>query len=239
VLGIIDAGNTRVKAAIFNGNSLIKSADFKSFDTDLINFFLKNEITTVFIGSVIHTELVFESAKSPFEVFYYSHELKFPIKNTYTTPPTLGADRFANAVGAFMQNGNKGPVLSIDLGTCIKFDVVDNDGNYMGGSISPGFTMRLKALNHFTQKLPLVEVKNIPELIGTTTQESISSGICHGIIGELDGMIDAYRVKFPAIKVFLTGGDAAFFGGSLKNNIFAAPLLTLNGLNAIARLNGL
>ncbi|HLP14056.1 MAG TPA: type III pantothenate kinase [Flavobacteriales bacterium] len=238
MLGIIDAGNTRIKAAIFDGENLVKTADFKSFDTNLIKFFIKSRVSQVFIGSVILTE-AFETSKNYFKTFYYSHKLKFPLTNTYATPETLGADRLANAVGAFVLNGNKGPVLSIDMGTCIKYDVVDNEGNYLGGSISPGYEMRFKALNYYTQKLPIVKVERFPELIGKTTNNAIASGVCNGIVAEIQGIMAEYKVKFPAIKVFLTGGDAGFFSGSLKNNIFASPLLTLYGLNAIARLNGL
>jgi type III pantothenate kinase len=238
VLGIIDAGNTQIKVAVFDKQQLLKHAVYKGFDANLTAFLQENLIKQVFVSSVVNIPEAFEN-NSNFTVTVLNHTHKTPINNAYKTPQTLGSDRLANACGAYVTNGNKGPVLAIDLGTCIKFDLVDAEGNYLGGSIAPGFEMRLKALNHFTQKLPLVEVNVMPNLIGASSNESIASGVVNGMIAEINGLIDQYERQFPSIKVFLTGGDAAFFLNSLKNNIFASPLLTLHGLNAIANVNGL
>jgi type III pantothenate kinase len=237
VLGIIDAGNTQIKVAVFENEQLLKHAVYKGFDTDLTNFLRTNSIKQVFISTVINVPQTF--LENPhFSITTFNTQHKTPVNNNYNSPQTLGADRLANACGAFLANSNKGPVLAIDMGTCIKYDVVDSKGNYLGGSISPGFEMRLKALNHFTQKLPLVEVSELPKLVGTTSNESIASGVVNGIIAEINGIIQQYEKQFPSIKVFLTGGNAPFFLSSLKNNIFASPLLTLHGLNVIANING-
>lgn len=238
MLGIIDAGNTHIKVAVFDKEQLLKHAVYKGFDHDLSDFLQNNSVKHIFISTVINVPEAF--LKDPaFSITVFNTQHKTHLSNKYNSPQTLGADRLANACGAYHANGNKGPVLTIDMGTCIKFDVVDAEGNYLGGSISPGFEMRLKALNHYTQKLPLVDVTELPKLIGTTSNESIASGVANGIIAEINGMVDQYQAHFPCIKVFLTGGNAPFFLSSLKNNIFASPLLTLHGLNAIANINGL
>ena len=238
MIGIVDAGNTQIKAAIFDANQLVKHAVYKGFENDLTDFFIKNNVKKVFISSVIEIPQAFlHNNNFSIQIFNASHNL--PIKNKYNSIHTLGNDRLANAVAAFMKNNQNGPVLAIDFGTCIKFDFVDQNANYLGGSISPGFQMRLKALNTFTQKLPKIEVNEIPNLIGTSSNESIASGVVNGIIAEVDGLISQYVVKYPSVKVFLTGGDAPFFSNSLKNNIFAIPFLTCYGLNAIANLNGI
>lgn len=235
--GIVDAGNTQIKAAIFDGNQMVNNAVFKEFNTQLSAFFEANSVKNVFVSSVIDIPQAFLNHTS-FTVKTLNAQRILPLTNKYNSPFTLGNDRLANACGAFVANNHAGPVLSIDLGTCIKFDFVDANGQYLGGSISPGFQMRLKALNHFTQKLPLVEVGQMPNLIGTTTNESIASGVANAIVAEINGFVEQYKQQFPSLKVFLTGGDAAFFLNSLKNNIFAFPLLTMHGLNAIAKLNG-
>ena len=238
MIGIIDAGNTRVKAAIFDNHQIVKHAVYKGFEPEIGQFFSSANIKKIMVCSVVELP-TFITSNSQFQITVFTPSHKIPIGNLYDSPQSLGLDRLSNAVGAFTVNGNKGPVLSIDLGTCIKFDFVDAKGNFIGGSISPGLKMRLKALNYYTQKLPLIKVYQIPPIVGTSSNESIASGVVNGIITEVDGMIKYYKQQFPSIKVFLTGGDAPFFFDSLKNNIFAFPLLTCHGLNAIAQLNGI
>lgn len=237
ILAVADAGNTRIKCGIFENQQLKSFAEFHHWDQHLVDFIRTSGASTLFLSSVVQVPEAFVSHPD-FTVKSLDAQCRLPIENHYQTPQTLGPDRLANACGAWVQNGNKGPVLSIDMGTCIKYDVVTAQGHYLGGGISPGFRMRFKALNQFTEKLPLVEPTEIPQLVGHNSVESISSGVIHGILAEINGLISSYERQFPGIKVFLTGGDAAFFSGSLKNNIFAIPFLTLHGLNAIAQMNG-
>lgn len=234
--GILDAGNSQIKAAVFDGYYLAKKAVFQDFKRELADFFIQNNVKTIFLGSVVHIP---DSFQLEFGLSFQAIDStsKLPIINAYNSPQTLGIDRLANAVEAYHQNNSK-PALSIDMGTCIKFDYVNQQGHYLGGAISPGMQMRFKSLHHFTQKLPAVDFNGIAPLVGTTSLESIQSGVINGIIAEIDGIIDRYLHLDHNIKVFLTGGDAQFFNQSLKNIIFADPFLTLNGLNRIAKLNG-
>lgn len=237
ILAVADAGNTRIKCGIFDNQRLISVSEFYHWDQHLVDFIRTSGAHNLLVSSVVQIPEHFMSHPD-FTVKLFDPQLHLPIENHYATPQTLGSDRLANACGAWMQNQQKGPVLSIDMGTCIKYDIVNNRGHYLGGGISPGLQMRFKALNHFTQKLPLVEAKAIPPLVGNTSETAISSGVVNGIRAEINGLVGEYEQQFPGLKVFLTGGDAAFFSGSLKNNIFAIPFLTLHGLNAIAQLNG-
>jgi type III pantothenate kinase len=128
--------------------------------------------------------------------------------------------------------------LVIDAGTCITMDFVDRDKNYHGGSIAPGLEMKFRALHTFTQKLPLIQ--RTPEavpLAGRNTAEAIRSGVLHGTVAELNGIIDAYRRQSPQLQVVLCGGDAAFFETNLKAPIFVVPELVLIGLNRILNYN--
>lgn len=98
--------------------------------------------------------------------------------------------------------------------------------------------MRFKALNNFTDRLPLLSIENdFESFVGKTTQESILSGVQNGVLQELKGVIKQYKLQFPGIKVILTGGDWQFFENALKNSIFAAPFLILEGLNEILNFN--
>lgn len=235
---VADAGNTRIKCGVFENQQLKSSAAFSEWGTDLVSFMREAGANTLFLSTVIDVPPAFLQQPG-FTIVTLGPQHILPVQNHYYTPQTLGADRLTNACGAWVQNGSKGPVLSIDMGTCIKYDVVNANGQYLGGGISPGLQMRLKALQHYTQKLPLVSPQGIPALVGQNTADSISSGVINGIIAEVEGLVERYERDFPGIKVFLTGGDAAFFSGSLKNNIFAIPFLTLHGLNAIAQMNGI
>ncbi|NJO91988.1 MAG: type III pantothenate kinase, partial [Chloroflexia bacterium] len=106
-----------------------------------------------------------------------------------------------------------------------------------GGNISPGMSMRFKALNQLTSKLPLLSSKDEDILLGTNTNEAIIAGVQNGIIFEMDMYIDKLRELHKDIKVILTGGDGFFFAGKLKNPIFAKPFLVALGLNRILEYN--
>lgn len=93
--------------------------------------------------------------------------------------------------------------------------------------------MRLKAMAHFTSRLPLVALNPAVALTGTDTESCLQSGAMHGVIQEINGVIEEYKKQYPDIQVFATGGDLPYFENRLKHNIFARPNLVLEGLNAI------
>jgi type III pantothenate kinase len=164
---------------------------------------------------------------------------KLPFSNKYATPETLGNDRLSAVAGAHAEYPGRN-VLVIDAGTCIKYDFITEDGEYLGGSISPGIQMRYNALHTFTQKLPSLSPLAIqPALIGDSTIGSIHSGVINGVMAEMQGIIQSYAGRFKNICVILSGGDIEIikpvFSG--KNNIFADPLLVLKGLNFILEHN--
>jgi type III pantothenate kinase len=98
--------------------------------------------------------------------------------------------------------------------------------------------MRFKALNTFTDKLPLLSKdEEFDQLTGKNTRESILSGVQNGSILELKGVIKEYEQQYPELKTVLCGGDWQFFENALKNSIFAAPFLVMEGLNEILNFN--
>jgi len=243
---IIDYGNTFVKLALFQEDSIISIKSCNSTATkeviDLLRNVNKNSdfaniINNAIVSSVInYPEDVKSWLNQEFNLLELDTSTLLPITLNYKTLETLGKDRIALAVAAAQLYPHKN-VLIIDAGTCITYDFIDKHKEYQGGSISPGIQMRFKALNTFTDKLPLINPTDNVELLGKSTSESISSGVMNGVYSEIDGIIDKYKINFPDIEVILTGGDIIYFDKKLKNNIFANSNLVLKGLNMILDYN--
>lgn len=235
---IIDIGNTRIKAAIFDGKELHKSFIFQTTDELLqSNIITRFSIKDCIIASVVNDIDAFVKILSgQTNVLLFTAQTPCPIKNEYTSAATLGSDRLAAAVGgnALAPNTN---VLVIDAGTCIKYNFVNAQNAYIGGAISPGLQMRFKALHTFTARLPLLGSETEEVLIGTDTAGSIRSGAQLGAVAEIEGFIERYERDFNNLKVFLTGGDTDFFAKRLKKRIFADHFLILKGLNEILDFN--
>lgn len=227
----VDQGNTFTKIALFERNTLLRIDKLKDESVeDSINRLQpeyciissvrnKNKINNHLIEEKIHT-------------IGFDHTTPIPIKNLYGTPETLGMDRLAAVIGSrqFQEDGN---VLVIDCGTCITFDFINHNNEYLGGSISPGISMRLKALNNFTSGLPLIEIEENAELIGNSTRTAILSGVINGVICEVEGVIAKYKSLFKGLSVFLCGGDSNYFESKIRGTIFVLPELVLYGLNKI------
>lgn len=233
---IVDAGNTRIKVAAFYQNEIVELAFFNVAEgVDFKLFVDKNHGPVIFVSSVLdNSELDLFMGNVNYSML--NSELKLGIDILYKTPETLGLDRLANAaaIQKLHPGGNK---VCIDLGTCIKFDFVNNKGEYLGGSISPGLRMRYEALHHFTGKLPLLETKKEVNLIGTNSQDSIHSGVINGMKGELIQLMERYSQDYQGLTFFVTGGDMKYFEFDSKNNIFAHENLTMFGLYYIYQQN--
>ncbi|MCE7056351.1 type III pantothenate kinase [Algoriphagus sp. AGSA1] len=232
---IIDIGNTRIKSAVFEQGILLEDKVFDEL-TDAIIYWE----TLFFDQSLVSSVRWGESdlaKKLPFSFIYLNHETSLPIANMYGTPATLGLDRIAGAIGAWSMR-RKGPVLAIDLGTCMTFDLIDGQNAYLGGAISPGLAMRARAMHEQTARLPLVDLHVKPdELIGANTITCMQIGIWLGVELEILGQIEAYTKKYPEIEVFISGGDAQSFVSLAKDLIFVVPNLVLYGLNSILNHN--
>lgn len=150
------------------------------------------------------------------------------------TPP-VGADRICNAVGfggAFP--GEAGIV--VDFGTATTFDVVDNDGNYIGGVISPGINLSLEALHNATAQLPRIVVERPEKVIGTNTVACMHSGVFWGYVGLIEGIVKRAKEEYGApMRVLSTGGLAPVFEGEIKIVDENMPDITMRGLLEIHR----
>jgi type III pantothenate kinase len=128
--------------------------------------------------------------------------------------------------------------LIIDAGTCITYDFVDKNGVYQGGAISPGLSMRFKAMHNFTGKLPLISADDYQaSQIGQSTKASMQIGVVEGMINEINGFVQSYQVDYEDLTVILTGGDHQLLLTRLKNSIFATSNFLIEGLNFILEYN--
>ena len=246
---VIDIGNSRTKVGVFVDDKLTANAAIeKESDATTLEIFLQpfNEVQHIIKSSVGNDGIDISSLYPNIPILELTSQTPLPIGLSYDTPDTLGADRIAISVGANDRFRNEN-VLVVDVGTCITFDFINKENEYQGGSISPGKDLRFKALNNYTEKLPLIEAdKPLEEvtLQGRSTQESILTGVMQGIFNEVAGLITRYYEKTSDLKVVLTGGDYPYFEKGLinvfqskKNLIFADPYLALTGLNVILNFN--
>jgi len=233
-----DFGNTRKKVAVFNENELSKTVVM----TDDLTQSVQSLIDTYqprksILSSVINHNTAIEgllAAKTKF------HKLNHLTKLAFTTPvgkpATIGADRLALAAAAVHLYPGKNNLV-IGMGSCVTYNFINKYHEFLGGAISPGMEMRLKAMNQFTAKLPLVKADSNVPLIGYDTDTNLLSGVVLGMAKEIDGFIDAYKERFGNFNVLLTGGDLVHLASHLKNKIFADPDLIFKGLYAISEVN--
>jgi type III pantothenate kinase len=234
----IDAGNTNIKIAVFNKRKIVfKVSKENVSEEDLFSLFEKYNPASAILSSVRKFPSgALQLIKKHSKTIILSHTTKIPVKLKYQTPETLGPDRIASAVAAWTLLPGKNSLV-INAGTCVTFDIVDKDGSYQGGAITPGIEMRYKALHQFTAKLPYVTKRETVRIIGKTTTGSINAGVLNHMIYEINGAISFYNQHYKNLAVLLTGGDASFLAKRLKNDIFAAPDLVLTGLNEILLYN--
>jgi type III pantothenate kinase len=236
---IVDQGNSSVKIAVFDQDKLTDVRIADQLSKQLADeLFARFPIENTIICSVRETDRQqsgwFRQKSCRFIVLTETTPL--PIVNKYATPDTLGKDRIAAAVGANMLKPDT-PLLIIDAGTAITYDIVSAQNEYLGGNISPGVFIRLRALHEFTGKLPLIEPQMPVKPFGTTTREAILSGVMQGVIFEVEGYIGMFEQMFPGLSVFLTGRGSNSFETTLKKPIFAEENLVLIGLNRILTYN--
>jgi type III pantothenate kinase len=237
---IIDVGNTLIKFGVFEKEvllykkSFIKEDFFKTLSRTNTLYPGINAAIVSSVGNFTGNEL--SELQKKYSVFILNHKASLPFVNLYSSPETLGVDRIA-LISAAAIKFEKENVLIIDAGSCITYDFLTSENEYLGGAISPGIKMRYSALNTFTENLPLLETKLPENPIGNSTENSIHLGVVKGVLNEIEGFISSYKSKYKDLTVILTGGDAHFLLDSLKNDTFANSDFLLEGLNYILEHN--
>jgi type III pantothenate kinase len=234
----LDFGNTRLKGAIFRGDKIETVISLANDSVEQIEQIVSNyHPDRSILSSVIDHNRDIESvllSKTRFHLL--NHLSKLPFTTPVGKPETIGADRLALCAAAVHFYPAKHNLV-IGMGTCITYNFINKYHEFLGGGISPGLEMRLKALNYYTAKLPVVKADSNVPLVGYDTNTNILSGVILGIVYELTGFIDEYGSKFDNFNVLLTGGDVVYLASHLKNEIFADPDLIFKGLYAISETN--
>jgi len=162
--------------------------------------------------------------------------IELGMKIRYLNPKTVGADRLCNAVAGIEKYGK--PLIVIDFGTATTFDCIDENGDYLGGVISPGLHTSIFALHRNAAKLPAVDLEFPPQVIGRTTDESIQSGILYGAVSMIEGMVAQIRKELGSeAKVVATGGLAGKISRQTRCIEHVDPFLSLEGIVSIYQKN--
>lgn len=239
---VIDIGNTIIKLAVYELNQFVErqvatDEDFSEVLQIIVDSYPK--IDWAIWASVREypsnwSAILPEGAT----LIKLDSSTRVPFENCYETPKSLGNDRLALAAAAVALFPDKN-VMVIDAGTCITYDLINAEGQFLGGAISPGLQMRFRAMHNFTGKLPLLvpETRVRNDKPGSTTNQCMQLGAVKGMAYEVEGFVKAYRDKYKVLTVILTGGDSEFLSNTLKNSIFAPSNFLLTGLNRILEFN--
>ena len=253
MLLVIDAGNTNVTFGVFRGSVLLaqwrlatdhnRSSD--EYGAQVQNLFERSglntkEIDGVAIASVVPP--VNPSLTRMVEVcfgltpLFVDHTTNTGLKILYESPSELGADRIVDAVGAVTKYG--APCIVVDFGTATTFNAVNEAHEYLGGVIAPGIMISAEALFSRAAKLPRVEIKQPEKVIGTSTVGAMQSGLYHGYVGLVDGVLEQMIAEMGSKpRVIATGGLATTVASASKFIEKIDPALILEGLRFIYERN--
>ena len=235
---VVDIGNSSLKVAIFDKKLMTSKFIYTNQSLIIFSDLFKNNVIDNCLISNVSTidKNILDFLKINSNLFSINESINLPFINLYKTKNTLGHDRIALVSAAAIDFPDQN-ILIIDTGTCITYDFKNSENEYLGGGISPGIQMRFKSLNSQTSKLPLSTINLDYKLIGDDTNSSINSGVVHGVISEINGIINQYQERFKNIRIILTGGDSNFLLKKIKNTIFADQNFLLKGLNYLLEIN--
>jgi type III pantothenate kinase len=250
----IDAGNTNIVFAVFDGDRVAgewrshtvanRTADeYAVWLTQLMALqgLNREDITGAIIANVVPatgfalSQLCTKYFKCEPQLIG-SPDVELGIRALIERPEEVGADRIVNAYAAHEKY--RGPLIVVDFGTATTFDVVDGEGNYCGGAIAPGINLSMEALHMAAAKLPRVAIVAPKKVIGRATVPAMQSGLFFGYVGMVEGMVARIRAEFGApMKVIATGGLSALIAGATDAIDEVDAGLTLRGLVSIYRRN--
>ena len=233
-----DFGNTRLKYAVFENDIFITEDILQNDDVKTIEALLKkfNPQKSILSSVIDHNKKIEAVLASHTSFHKLSHLTKVNFTTPVGKPETIGADRLALAAAAvhFYPEKNN---LVIALGSCITYNFINQENQFIGGAISPGMDMRFKSMHEHTAFLPLATPDWDFPVVAYDTKTNLQSGVMAGISFEIAGFIDFYANRYGNFNAVLTGGNSAHFARRLKNRIFADPNFLFKGLYAISEAN--
>lgn len=250
----LDAGNTNITVGVWDGDLLVtrwRLRTLRDQTADEWGILLRNlfdfagldqsAVNGVIIASVVPQ---LEASLRLMSKRYFSQDPLFVTSETdtgitirYENPREVGADRIVNAVSAYNKYG--GPVIVVDLGTAITFDVISVNAEYLGGVICPGIGISIEALVSRTARLPQVDFRNPGSVIGRTTVTSMQSGLYYGAIGMIDAIAERLLAELGSTARFVaTGGQAAMILEDSRYLHSVDEDITLDGLRLIWNRSG-
>jgi len=244
-----DIGNTSITLGVFDGEALIEEfrlASDKDLSQDEYEVLFKTLCKSFKIDGCIIASVVDELSKkfqsaveNVFNIksIMLTSECKTGVKIALENPKEAGADRIANACGAFMLYEK--PCIVVDFGTATSFDIINKKGDFIGGVIAPGLNLQMKVLNKFTSRLPKIDVATSTKAIGNNTSEAILSGVIRGSACMIDGLVEQCEAELGEKAVLIaTGGYSGLISSYLKRPFdHINPTLTLEGLRVLYELN--
>jgi type III pantothenate kinase len=250
---VVDAGNTNVTAGVFEGRTLVASWRLRTIHgmtEDELSFVLdgllqrdgieRRTVTASVLACVVPplTEMLRRGLVRLFggDPLVVRPGIKTGIRLRYDHPEEIGADRIVNALAAF-ERARRAAIV-VDFGTSTNFDCVGEQGDFLGGCIAPGPRMSSEALFREAARLPRVEIVKPETAIGRSTVTALQSGLYHGYVGLVDGILDRLLEEMPSPCTLLaTGGQAEIFVGGLRHHCEVVPDLTLEGLRILHERN--
>jgi type III pantothenate kinase len=241
---LFDIGNTHTHIGLADDRRVVKQTDIPTLTwfgggaAALVKKFAgKNKIAGAVLCSVVPraTPLVRKTVRALWKL----NPLELNPKTIrgvgvdYPRPNSIGPDRLANAVAAKLRFG--APVVVVDFGTAVTFDVVDSRGNYVGGIIAPGLAVMTDYLHEKTALLPKIKIREIKSAVGKSTEAAMLVGAVHGYRGLVRELIAELKRELRAKKlpVVATGGYAKLIAAKLPEISAVAPDLTLEGLRLV------
>ncbi len=229
----IDIGNTSTKVAVFDGDSLVYAnridLDFKQQLSEVVSQYAPRRCAVSNVAGY-RREVEEALADLPCEVKHLTWETPLDGFGLSNIPQGLGADRLAAVLGAMSLKPNL-PLLVIDAGTCLTYDYIEASGRYLGGNISPGLSLRLRAMHEHTALLPLIPLQGEAPLVGQDTATALRSGVVNGACFEIEGFLKADRQERGDVQAFFAGADDLPFSEEIRPYLHLEPRLVGIGLN--------